>query len=960
MRKITSLSQLLQLLNRDKVIIRVLPFGGERLVKKYCKDCIKVPNEFESVDELYNWRDFIKSKQNYKIVGRSYVIDLILGKSKLGKGNLSVRGNVITFSIYNAINYISKRINKDMNKVLDYSLVTLRGYVTFIPSLLKEGVLLAKENKIDEALKTFNKFRLILYIKENEANSPKELLKKIYRGNNLKEDWERLSPIWKEIIHYLIDSSLGLLPGESKREIDELEPLATEEVNVSPIEYPEYVDIVNLALSELEKGNNVIIKGSIKTGKSTIAELVKRRALELKIPINVIDYHNIQGEYKSIQRLNMSNLSRTLLVLTDDLYSLFEVNGYKIKTDSRFIFSISRNKGLTLKLDDKVFSIPAHYIIMYQQSNIEDTITTALEHFYQDYWEYVYNVIFDADPNKVLWYSPLLAVYDKYSLPIPEKMSILLLKYSGRKSIEEDDIIKWFSKCRTTFKVIKSADYGTDVLDSINVEKLIRDVALDISKVINSFDDVIELYSYLSVTENEKKRIDNPELKDYFDNNPAFARVVLPYVIDNLKEKIDVEKYCNDLSNSLLPPYSLLGKIKMILMRGADESCISSAINYLTTIAKEGKSEWIKFLLDEISLNQVAQNYPYQLSVILFNYLKRSTDEIEKVKDILAKIENKTEYSIFVKSLIDYLEGNIGSLKIENPLWAVLIYGFLGIYSLSTHDLLKLAYVYDRFRKSYLAIKNSKDIKVDEKLKDFFPISNSVIDYIDELKDRLDAGIGYTLLLTHPKEESAKATIELAEKLVINWYNKIRSKIKEGKIKDNEAIDLLKIHQIKLLKSLVSGSKYEYKTVLSDIIEIEDLAKLVDDQNVKGSILIASSIAKKVLGMEEKVEKISGTPLDLIIYIASEIILGSEDKSRFFEFIASQIKNKQEGIDKALVSIISAFIKNDKKELESAIDYAKENYYSVMLEVLTKYINDKKMFVVSLIPYIGMWHFLGG
>jgi len=198
----------------------------------------------------------------------------------------------------------------------------------------------------------------------------------------------------------------------------------------------------------------------------------------------------------------------------------------------------------------------------------------------------------------------------------------------------------------------------------------------------------------------------------------------------------------------------------------------------------------------------------------------------------------------------------------------------------------------------------------------------------------------------------------LAEKLVINWYNRIRGKVKEGKIKDNEAIDLLKIQQIKLLKSLVSGSKYEYKTVLSDIIEIQDLAKLVNDQNVKGSILIASSIAKKLLGMEERVEKISGTPLDLIIYIASEIILGSEDKSKFFEFIASQIKNKQEGIDKALVSIISAFIKNDKKELESAIEYAKENYYSVMLEVLTKYINDKKMFVVSLIPYIGMWHFL--
>ena len=939
-----------------------MPYGGRRLVKKYCNDCINVPNEFESIDELYSLRDFIKSKQNYKIVGRSYVIDLILGKSKLGKGNLSVKGNVLTFSIYKAINYVSKRVNKEINKILDYSLITLRGYVTFIPSLLKEGVALANENKIDEALNTFNKFRLILYAKENEASSPKELLKKIYRGNNLKEDWERLSPIWKEIIYYLIDASLGLLPGESKREIGDLEPLATEEVNVSPIEYPEFIDIVNLALSELKKGNNVIIKGNIKTGKSTISELIKRRALELKIPINIVDYHDISGEYRSIQKLSNLNPSQTLLVLTDDLYSLLKVKGYKININSRFIFSISRNKGLTFRLDDRTLPIPTHYVIVRQEDNIEETITDALEHFFKDYWEYVYNVIFDGDPNKALWYSPLLAVYEKYSTPIPEKISILLLKNSGRKNIEENDvIIKWFSKCRTPFKVIKSEEYGTDIVDKIDVEKLIRETASDISNNICSIDDIIELYSYLFLSENERKEIPNQELRNYFGNNLAFVKIILPYIIDNLKEKIDVSKYCKDFLNPTLSLYRLLGRIKIVLMKNADDNCSSIALNYLTNIAKEGKSEWIKFFLDDILRNQIVlQNNSYQLSVLLFNYLKYSTDEIEKIKRILDKIENKTKYSVFVKSFINYLDGDLGSLQFENPLWAVLTYGFFGIYSLSNHDLLKLAQVYDKFRKSYLAIKNNKEIKVDSNLKDFFPIDRGVFEYVDELKDRLDAGIGYTLLLTHPREESARATIELAEKLVMNWYNRIRNKIKEGKIKDNEVMDLLQIYQIKLMKSLVSGGKYEYKSVLRDIIEIEGLTKYITVQNIKGSILIASSIAKKILGIEQKVEKISGASLDFIIYIASEIILGSEDKSKFFDFIAGQIRNKQEGIDKALVGIISAFIKNDKKELEDAINYAKENYYSIMLEILTRYINDKRMFVVSLIPYVGMWHFLGG
>ena len=962
MRKITSTQQLLQLLNKDKVIIRILPYGGRGLVKKYCKDCIEVPNEFKSVDELYNWRDFIRSKQNYKILGRSYVIDLILGKAKLGKGYLTVRGNILTFSIYKAIDYVSKRVNKDISKILDYSLVTLRGYSSFIPILLKEGVELAKANKIDEALNTFNKFRLILYIKENEASSPKELLKKIYRGNNLKEDWEKLSPIWKEIIYYLIDASLGLLPGESKRELSDLEPLATEEIYVSPIEYPEYVDIVNLALSELYKGNNVIIMGNIKSGKSTISELIKRRALELKIPINVVDYHSISGEYKSIQKLSNLNFSQTLLVLTDDLYSLLKPKGYKISTNSRFIFSILRNKGLTFRLDDKISSLPAHYIVVYQRDNIEETINNALDHFYKDYWEYVYNVIFDADPNKVIWYSPLLAVYEKYSVPIPEKISILLLKHSGRKNIEENDkVIEWFSRYRSNFRVVKSEEYGTDVIDKIDVEGLIRDVASDISNSITSIDDVIELYSYLFLTENEKIEITNRELRSYFGDNSAFARILLPYVVKDLKEKIDVNNYCKEISNPSLSPYKLLGRIKIVLMKSNDENCISTALNYLVNIAKEGRSKWIRFLLDEILENQIIlQNYSYQLSVILFNYLKYSTDGIEKIKRISDKIENNNRYSVFVKSLISYLDGKIEGFQFDNPLWATLTYGFLGLYSLSNHDLLKLAQVYDKFRKSYLAIRNSKDVKVDPNLKDFFPIDSGVFDYIDELKDRLDAGIGYTLLITHPREESARATIELAEKLVINWHNRIKNKIKEGKIKDNEVMDLLKIYQIKLMKSLISGSKYEYKSVLKDIIEIEELIKYVSEQNVKGSILIASSIAKKISGMEQKAKNVIGNTLDLIIYIASEIILGSEDKREFFDFIAGQIKNKQEGIDKALVGIISAFIRNDKKELEKAIEYAKENYYSVMLEVLTRYINDKRMFVVSLIPYIGTWHFLGG
>ncbi|BFH73138.1 hypothetical protein SJAV_10820 [Sulfurisphaera javensis] len=963
MRKITSLSQLRALLKNDVVIIKVLPYGGKGIIKKYCKDCIEIPNEFNSVEELQNWRDFLNSKSTYKVIGRSYVIDLLFGKTKLGQGNLKVSGNVFTISAYKAINYVVKRVDKDVSKILDYSILTLHGYYTYIPGLLVEGVKLAKENKIDDALKTFNKFRRILYINENEAKSPEELLKKVYKGNNLREDWEKLSPIWREIIYYLIDSSLGLLPGESKRQISDLNYSSTEVEELSIIDYLEYVDIVNLAISELFRGNNVAIIGSLRTGKSTISELIKKRAKDHKLEISVIDYHNTNNEYTSLEKIYNSNKSKVLYVLTNDLAKTLGINAFKIYVDRRYIYSLSRDKGLTLRLDERITSIPMHYIIMYQTDNIESTLNEALENFYADYWNYIYNVIFDSDPNKILWYSPILAVYDKYNIPIPVRISALILKNSGRKNVNENDLIlKWFSNCNIPFKVPKSEDYYTDSLDSINVEKILANVAEEISKEINNetmIDSILNILSYLSITEGEKPRIIS-KIKEYFDNNFNFMRIFLPYIIERLKDNINIEKYCKELSNNSLQPYELLAKIKGILMKSTEDKCTSTALDILLTLSKNGKVEWVRFVLDDIinNIKVIKKNYSYQLSAILFNYLKYSNEDIDKVKQIINEIDN--EYSVFPKSLVNYIDGSLDLIQFTNPLWSVLIYGFLGIYSLTNHDLLKLALIYDKFRKNYALVKNSKYNLDDLHLKDFFPISNDIMDYIDELKDRLDAGIGYTLLLTHPREESVRATIELSEKLVINWYNRIRNKMKEGKIKNNEAIDLLKFYQIKLMKSLVSGGKYEYKSVLQDIIELEKLTDYVKEQDVKGSLLVASSISKKVLGIEEKPRIFSGTTLDLLIYISAEILLGANDKNKFFDFIANQIKNKDEGIDKALVGIITAVMKNDKKELDKALEYAKENYYSAMLEILSKYVNDRKMFVVSLIPYIGFWHFLGG
>ncbi|BFI75614.1 hypothetical protein [Sulfurisphaera ohwakuensis] len=963
MRKITSLTSLKALLKKDRIIIRVLPYM-ENLVKKYCPECVEVPREFNSVDELQNWRDYIKSKSTYKIVGRSYVIDLLLNNVNIGEGDLKIRGNIITISPYKAISYVSKKLKnkEDTPKILDYSILILKGYSTYIPALLTEGIKLSNIKKIDESLKIFNKFRRILYINENQFHSPQELLKNVYKGTNLREDWEKLSPIWKEIIYYLIDSSLGLLPGQAKRELSIFD-YSTEEEDISPIPYPEYVDIVNLAVAELMRGNSVVLLGNLKTGKSTIAELIRKRSLEHKLQIDLVDYHDINGNYTSIEKLK-SDKKRTLYVLTEDLFQSLEINNvFKIFTNERFIYSLSKDKGLTLRLDERIAAIPMHYIIMFQTDNIETTVNKALENFYYDYWEYVYNVIFDADPNKILWYSPILAIYDKYNTSIPIQISLFVLKSTGRKNVNDNDLIlKWFSKCNIPFRIPKSPDYYTDVLDQINVDDLLRKISEEIVNSIRTseaVDNILEAYSYLTINEGNEPNIVS-ELNTYFDNNLSFVKIILPYIVEKIKDKIDVERYCKELGY-LKQPYETLARIKGILMKRADENCYSLAIDTLLSASKNGKVEWIRFVLDDILTNiNYLKKSSYKIIAMLFNYLKYSRDDIDKIKKIFYNVENESKYSIFLKSLLDYNDGSLDDLSFDNPLWATLGYGFLGIYSLSNHDLLKLAMIYDKFRKSYSIVKSNKISTDDPHLKDFFPINNGIHDYIDELKDRLDAGIGYTLLLTHPKEESARATIELAEKLMLNWYTRIKNKLKSGKIKDEEAMDLLKIYQIKLMKSLISGGKYEYKSVLQDITELENLSNIVYEPDVKGSLSIASYIAKRVLGMEEKPRLFSGTTLDLLIYISSEILLGAEDKSKFFDFIANQIKNKEEGIDKALVGIIISVIRNDKKELDKALEYARENYYSVMLEILSRYVNDRKMFVVTLIPYIGMWHFLGG
>ncbi|BCU69074.1 hypothetical protein KN1_03710 [Stygiolobus caldivivus] len=985
MKKITSLGKLEELLSQRLVYISTPPLL-ERLFKKIPTNSkiIVAPNEFNSLSEFESYVSDIRNKDKGIIIGRGYVIDLIRGKVKLGKPSTRLRGNVLVLDYKRAIKILDKYNVKNKSKVLEYSSLPFDNCTSYIPVLLREAIRLEREGKLDEQVKVVNRFKLLLY-KTPSAKEPIEALKGSYRGLNLREDWERLSTFWREVIYYYLDSSLGLLPGESKRRLSDIPNYSSPSlVDLDLIEFPEYIDLVDLGLRNALNGKSVYVVGNLRSGKTTLSSIINKRAKQLGFDLEVVDYHDSEG-FKYIERIarEIGTKSNVVAVLTNDLYRVLSIKGGLIlKPGNRVISALAERKNLALKFDNSSSDTPLSFLL------------TSNGTPYDDYFfEYMFNVIFDADPNKVLWYLPLLKIAKDYGVPIPEKLGYLALESYGRKvDLEKDLVIKWFSTIKNEIKFKIGLEYGTDLIDTVEIPKIKNKLKEVITSRLTPqlAKSLIELYYYSLVNLTFAELPDLGDLKDYLVSRKRVNKLIkevleelMPVLLENTAG--EVEKTCLSLKtrlsvfrdkvnsgevdevieDALLAPYKLLSDIKIILSNeNSPQDCVESAVQIAVSASKGGRTDWIKSIIPDL-VKRARENklFSHLFSVVSFYYLMDEDDE--QVEEVLRQLND--EYAIFPLSIVKYKKGGLESLEIRDPLKATLVYGILADYALSNKDVVKLALLYEKFRRNAVRVKEVEISKEEALiLSDFLmtiPTSNVAViyKYLASLKRRLDAGIGYTLLLTHPKSESVKTTIELVEKLSNDWFNEVMSNVKKGEYVDEDCMDLLKMYQLRIMKSIAKGEKYEYKTILRDAMELRGLCSQVKSSDIKGAIDIVCNLANVILynNLEETI--ISGTSIDLAIYLGSLILLGYDNKQPFFNVIAKQVveKNPLDSLERLLVELINASIYGDRKSLDEIVSRIRDNYYTAMAEVLMKVVWDKKRLVLGLIPFIGMWHITG-
>ncbi|WP_088899903.1 hypothetical protein [Sulfolobus acidocaldarius] len=938
MKIITSLTGI----KKRPIYIRVPPlFNKSNIARKF--NLIELPDEFNDLKEFLALRETLKKakKENeakVHVIGNFYVVDLVKGNIKLGESSLVVRGYALTYPYYKAIAYLkSKGVNgNEMAKILDYSCFVLDNYFSYIPLLVREGLKLYTEGKLDESIRLTNRFKRIMYV-GRESGKPLEVLKKHYKGNNLKRDWELLPESYKKIIFYLLDSSLGLLPGSSKYELGEIDNVAGEEIDndqiISPLTFPEFVDLTNYGVRTVTQGKDLIILGPVRSGKSTLSTLIMKRLKEIGFgDVKLIDYHDLEGNFAFIKKIqddiNDGSNFRKIIVLTKDIY-------------------------YTLKPRGQVIEILDHFL---SSPNYND----LLKDYERNIFNYFYNVILDADPNKAIWYIPLVKLAEEYGTPIPYKLGLFTLTKNGRRVGEEDKdiIVEWFSNVNEDIKTYFDDDYVKESQHKVDLDKIIDGLSSYLlTKVKEDSETAIDLLRLYFTEVNENHVLVNSELNKLllsagklYKPSKLAIRKIFNELVDVVSSTRNID--CMELKRDVDPIENIIS-ILVLLRKSENRECISWAYE---EILKLKDRTVISDLLSDVisSFNRVGRDKRLAnlLSIIIYNLLKEFTPtSIEKILEDLLAV---TPFSQIPLSLLYYKTDMIDKIDVKDPLLSTLIYSLLIDYNVRNKELNKVVTLYDKFRKNYTKPKNTQlDLKEFKEVVSYLFSHyqfDKIEDFMDYLKRRADAIIGYTLLLTHPNDESVKGTIELAEKLILPWGEIILKRIKSSTATDEDYMDLLKLYQLQILKSLANNEKYEARLALQGITELSSIVHKIRDDKAKSSIATAITLSKMIIDNKVKILMKVETISDLLVFYSTLFLMGNKNALPLIELLVYQI-DKNDLIQYNLFTDLYSLLKGEE------ID---RNYYnSVMLTLISKYINNTNKVLVLLVTLIGMWHVLG-
>jgi len=1007
--QITEKSIKKRLLEKDLVLVSGLPFSGKTTtIKKLLTDndiIIELPREINDIIVLNDLRQKLNELSKIKdkkivVEGRNYIAELFLGKvtprkPSLKNPHLNIEGNALTFHTQDILEKISEG---ESTKILEYSLITTPNYSTYIPKLVAEAKELYRKGKLDEILPIVVKFKEV-YSRFPSGEIDGEdailypLLSLFPSPEEMKGAWLKLSDTWKELIYYRIDSALRILPGQSKKVISNfLEKIEAKEPKLEKWNYsytPEFLETDEYIATVLLNNKNIVLKGPIKTGKTSISKeaiknlLSRDSSYSVISPtqtsksnknIMVVDYHS--ENYENLRHIS-SYLRKKItkfVILTDDLAETLNISESKYKiVDSRNIFEyFVRNKNKSEVFDPDL----SYYVLKYPNIDQEAAyLEKVLEDHRKDLSEYVYAVIFEEDPNLIKWYSPLIAIGLNYGFPLPLGISRKILEYTQRKIEKRDILMKWFSVTSELPQNIKDKDDGGDIRDfeqkSSEILEFLKKTIIDKAKSKNLIDDLLINYSH-TILKNILFLSDT-KLDKYFlaeEEVAPISRKILKNIIEDIRdyltdgceklpEDIDLldtlekkDTISNEDINSLFVSSFLYylnidkdySNIIKTIIKSNYKKCLVTALRLLLLYTMFGEKKAFKvlekFIFDKIMYIKDEEVIRYYVSLSLISDY-RNIQHIKKISELSPR--SKT-YTLLL------LPKRNGKSPIEIFANAISL-DLFAERALDKEDISSFIKMFKKFEKKLSLLKNVKK-RIDEeegaKVASAAFIASSLdfaIKRMENDKDKYNMEIGILYYTMLSPEEDLKDTIRQAEFLSLSYYNYLIKENFSRLLDPNEVELLFNALQIRLANSLISGNAYEYKNILNDFI---DFSEKYNTQSFTDAQIISK------IALKQDVETPSDTHL---ITLAAEAFSGKnvDEFLRIVESLDINTKNIDSLVnipEFAESKVIYSLMKGEK--IDNYISYLNEKGVGPMYRISHKLLkeNDKSRYIASLILFL--------
>lgn len=903
--------------------------------------------------------------------------------------------------------------DKVVSKILMYSTITTPNYFTIIPKLVNEGIELYKQGKLDKVLE------IVLGVKRLYSSFPKidingedsityALGSVLPRNIDFKTAWSELSETWKELVYYRLDSALRLLPGSAEKIIGQkdIKPLG-DKVEVVDIE-PFFVDLVEWGKSIILDGNNLCIVGPLRSAKSSLANYIY--SMVNSKDVSLLDYNNY--DLLSLDKKIKSENKKYIAVLTDDIF-------YSIPVECKVIESRSYIKDFIdyLYLKNNVRrvkganpNVPIHYYYLYKlKYNMSD------EQIYNEYKsdmnKYITNTIFGNNKELINNYLSLLILGKKYLL-LPVKVSEIVLN-SLNKQIDKT-FINWFS-------VFDFTDYDVDANEEMEkaVYEALYKVREELIRVVkeNRFEeDLLKVYfdAISRYPTDNDTRIDEFIKTGYGHYSPiVYLLLYNPDIIEefnwDLGERVNqacsslkslediiwkgitsskdiVDKLLEEVMNfAEYKPSNYASIYEILSSENVNIECLRKAFNIL---------KWYISTLDDRLVFLKFENKLYNVILktkddkLINYYLKMSfkgttrsaiyinPEHISKIAEISdnARLE-ALPLVILNKAINDEKEIDkiIDPIETYAALLAIMRLEIDAIAEGKIETIIKyyryLDELYDKFVK--------KDVrKIDEKvLFTLYDIAfdlnvnekREILDFLAEEKEFVDSGYGLIMFYYYKVKDNLKEVLDYITTLIEPYYN-LLIKIRRM-YNDEDVYELFEAYKIKLAKTLIT-SRYDYKLVLQDIIDLLSKAN-ISDRALKRRILGAYYISKFLLYGEAKKIKVRG-PEEILYRVALALTGNEEMKKEFYKTVENMEINDKlivENLDYTLENLASNdylipileiyfYLKGDNEKLSKVMKYVEKELLGVPTFILHKLFNEinvkgnRNKYIASLILFI--------